>query len=186
MDLDRFVADCVAAGKDGEPQAAVKEVLARAMADPKVVLAALGEPSQAGIRPLHRSKTLTIFSATWTPQMNLMPHNHLMWALIGIYTGREDNILWQSSGSTIEASRAESLSLGDVFELPDDAVHSVTNPIKRLTGAIHIYGGDFFDTPRSEWDPGTLTERPFDLDNAMNIFRESEERFNCSAQEREP
>ena len=28
----------------------------------------------------------------------------------------------------------------------------------RLTGAIHIYGGDFFAAERSEWDPETLKE----------------------------
>jgi hypothetical protein len=27
--------------------------------------------------------------------MTVMPHNHNMWAIIGIYTGREDNILWR-------------------------------------------------------------------------------------------
>src|SRR5262245_7352015 len=113
MDLDRFVSDCVAAGKDGDPQAAATAVLSRAMADPNAVLAALGEPSQAGIRPLHRSKTLTIFSAMWTPQMNLMPHNHLMWALIGIYTGREDNILWREKPGRIEAFGAKALFEGD-------------------------------------------------------------------------
>ena len=24
-----------------------------------------------------------------------MPHNHEMWAVIGVYTGREDNIFWR-------------------------------------------------------------------------------------------
>ena len=29
----------------------------------------------------------------------------------------------------------------------------MTNPIARWTGAIHVYGADFFRVPRSEWDP---------------------------------
>ena len=185
FDPERFVDDVVRARQESDSQAAIREVLSRSMSDPRDVLRGLGEPTSAGAQTLYRGKDLTILNIIWAPLMLLLPHNHRMWAMIGIYTGREDNILWQSSGSTIEASRAKSLSLGDVFELPDDAIHSVTNPIKRLTGAIHIYGGDFFATPRSEWDPGTLTERPFDLDNAMNIFRESEDRFNCLVQKRE-
>jgi len=28
--------------------------------------------------------------------MTIMPHNHRMWAVIGIYTGREDNIFWRA------------------------------------------------------------------------------------------
>jgi len=28
--------------------------------------------------------------------MTIMPDNHRMWAVIGIYTGREDNIFWRA------------------------------------------------------------------------------------------
>jgi predicted metal-dependent enzyme (double-stranded beta helix superfamily) len=180
MDLDRFVADCVAASREGDPQAAVREVLSRAMATPGAVLAALGEPTQAGIHPLHRSKTLTIFSATWTPQMNLMPHNHLMWALIGIYTGREDNILWRRTPGRIEASTAKALFEGDVTTLPVDVIHSVTNPLPRFTGGIHIYGGDFFDTARSQWNPETLREEPSDGATVREMFERENARQRCA------
>jgi predicted metal-dependent enzyme (double-stranded beta helix superfamily) len=27
--------------------------------------------------------------------MTIMPHDHRMWAVIGVYTGREDNIFWR-------------------------------------------------------------------------------------------
>jgi predicted metal-dependent enzyme (double-stranded beta helix superfamily) len=49
----------------------------------------------------------------------------------------------------------------------------VTNPIPRLTGAIHVYGGDFFAAERSDWDPETLTEGRYDLDRAMRLFEAS-------------
>ena len=109
MDIDRFIADCVEANNEADAQAAVKEVLARAVSDPKAVLSALGEPDRAGLNVLHRSPTMTIFAAMWTPRMNLMPHNHLMWANIGIYTGREDNIFWQRTSDGIKASGAAAL-----------------------------------------------------------------------------
>ena len=56
LDLDRFIADCVAANRETEPQAAVFEVLARTVRDPAAVRAALGEPTEAGLRVLHRSR----------------------------------------------------------------------------------------------------------------------------------
>jgi hypothetical protein len=100
-------------------------------------------------------------------------------ASIGIYTGREDNIIWEQKGSAVKAARAASLSEKEVFPLPKDAIHSVTNPIRRLTGAIHVYGGDFFVTAgRSEWDPETLSQRPFDLEAARANFREASARFD--------
>jgi predicted metal-dependent enzyme (double-stranded beta helix superfamily) len=180
MDVDRFVADCVAASQEQDPQAAVKEVLARAVATPRAVLGALREPTQAGIRTLHRSKTLTIFSATWTPQMNLVPHNHLMWALIGIYSGREDNIMWRRTPAKIEAFGARALFEGDVASLPADVIHSVTNPLGRFTGGIHIYGGDFFDTTRSQWDPETLREEPSDGTRIREMFERESAKQRCA------
>ncbi len=177
MDIDRFVEDCIAANRESDPQAAVLEVLARAVHRPGAALSALGEPTQAGIDVLYRSETLTIFNATWTPQMNLMPHNHLMWANIGIYTGREDNIMWQRAEDGIAASGAEALFEGDAAALPVDAIHSVTNPLQRFTGGIHIYGGDFFDTTRSQWNPETLDEEPSDGDVIKGIFERENERL---------
>lgn len=183
MDIDHFVEDCVAANRETEPQAAILEVLRRAIQTPRAVLAALGEPTEAGIRVLHRSKTLTIFSATWTPQMNLMPHNHLMWANIGIYTGREDNIMWRRKPERIEAFGAKALFERDVAALPRDTIHSVTNPLLRFTGGIHIYGGDFFDTTRSQWNPETLEEEPSDGAAIRRIFERENERVR---RKREP
>ena len=181
IDIDRFVADCVEANSDSAPQAAVLEVLTRAIHTPSSVLAAVGEPKKAGITVLHRSKTLTIFSAVWTPQMNLMPHNHLMWANIGIYTGREDNLLWRHSPERIEAYSAKALFEGDTTALPVDAIHSVTNPLLRFTGGIHIYGGDFFDTTRSQWNPETLEEESSDGAVIRGIFeRENERMQQCN------
>jgi len=69
-----------------------------------------------------------------------------------------------------------------VFGLPADAIHSVTNPIERLTGALHLYGGDFFAPGRSEWDPETLREQPWDIAAAQEKFRRAEERFNAIPQ----
>ncbi len=179
MDLDRFVADCVAANKESDPQAAVKEVLARAISAPGAVLAALGEPGKAGINPLHRSQTLTIFAATWTPQMNLVPHNHLMWALIGIYTGREDNILWRRTSGSIEAYGAKALFEGDLAVLPADVIHSVTNPLPRFTGGIHVYGGDFFEMRRSQWDAETRREGPSDGSAIREMFERENAKPRC-------
>jgi predicted metal-dependent enzyme (double-stranded beta helix superfamily) len=106
-----------------------------------------------------------------------MPHNHQMWAVIGIYTGREDNIFWRrvpgDRGGKLEAAGAVALSARDARPLGDNIIHSVTNPIARLTGAIHVYGGDFFGADRSEWDPETLEEGRYDVAKNMRLFEEA-------------
>ena len=98
--------------------------------------------------------------------MTIMPHNHQMWAVIGVYTGREDNIFWRripgSKNGKVEAAGARALCQKDAEPLGPNIIHSVTNPISRLTGAIHVYGGDFFGAERSEWDAETLLEQRYE------------------------
>jgi hypothetical protein len=42
-----------------------------------------------------------------------------------------------------------------------------------LTGAIHIYGGDFFAAERSEWDSLTLSEHRSDGERTRRMFGKS-------------
>src|SRR5919204_4128150 len=139
FDLDRFKAECSAAVTDRAALSAIREVVARAVEDPATVLKAVGEPVRSEVQTLHRSTDLTILNVVWGPRMTVMPHNHEMWAVIGIYTGREDNILWRrlpgDAHGRIEAAGAKALSEREAFPLGHDIIHSVTNPIGRLTGA---------------------------------------------------
>lgn len=176
-DMQKFIEDCIAANKDSDPQQAVKEVLARGVKDHSDMLRAIGEPTEAGIKVFLRSEELTIFAATWTPQMNLMPHNHHMWANIGIYTGREDNILWKRNHESLEAHNVRCLFAGDVATLDTSAIHSVTNPLPRYTGGLHIYGGDFFSTERSQWDPESLEEGPSNGNSIRAMFKKANDQM---------
>ncbi|HET6182292.1 MAG TPA: hypothetical protein VFA03_01705 [Acetobacteraceae bacterium] len=174
LDIDRLIAECRAAvAADQGGTRALREVVARAVADPAAVLAALGEPMKSGIWPLYHGQDVTVINLVWAPNMMIMPHDHHMAAVIGIYTGREDNIFWRrrpDDARRIEAAGARSLCQRDVTVLGRDIIHSVVNPIGRLTGAIHVYAGDFFRVERSEWDPEELSERPYDVAKARQMF----------------
>tara|TARA_R110002110_G_scaffold415226_1_gene648807 strand:- start:6604 stop:7137 length:534 start_codon:yes stop_codon:yes gene_type:complete len=174
LDLDRFVEDCRTAAAADPTHKSVREVVAHAFSDPSEVLAGVGEPTKGGIVPLYHADDLTILNVIWKPGMTLRPHNHEMWAVIGVYGGREDNIFWRrikdAPDGHIEAAGAQAMSTGDVSPLGKDVIHSVTNPIQKLTGAIHVYGGDFFGIHRSEWDPEHLTEQAYDIEKAKAAF----------------
>src|SRR5262249_26250089 len=101
FDLERFVPDCKPGHAAAPSHKAVREVLDRALREPRSVLKGLGEPSRARIGTLMRSPTLTILNVIWGPRMTIPPHNHHMWAVIGIYTGREDNIFCAPAASTL-------------------------------------------------------------------------------------
>jgi hypothetical protein len=51
--------------------------------------------------------------------------------------------------------------------------------LRGLTGAIHVYGGDFVNQPRSQWGPGPEEERPYDLDIARRQFAEANDAWRA-------
>jgi predicted metal-dependent enzyme (double-stranded beta helix superfamily) len=115
--------------------------------------------------------------------MTVYPHDHRMWAVIGIYGGREDNTFYRRSLQGLAVAGGKHFQTSDAVLLGKTIVHAVTNPLKRFTGAIHVYGGDFFATPRSEFDPDTLEERPYDVERTKRVFAEANERWlaECAA-----
>lgn len=178
---DQFVEDCKAAV--GEGQKAIREVVLAAVAEPSGIVAELGEPGMAGVFPLYQSESLTVINFVWAPYMTLLPHNHNMFAVIGIYGGREDNVFWRllkdPGGPALEAAGAQSMGVGQATTMGPDIIHSVSNPIRKLTPAIHVYGGDFFNPPkpRSQWDHETLVQEPWDMNNTQKVFRQAGQRF---------
>jgi predicted metal-dependent enzyme (double-stranded beta helix superfamily) len=171
FEIERFVEDCRAALAADKSQKSLREVVARAVADPEAVITAVGEPQKAMLAKLHHSPDLTILNVIWGPMMTLMPHNHNMTAVIGIYTGREDNIFWRRrADGRVEAAGAEAISAREAVTLGHNIIHSVTNPIPRLTGALHVYTGDFFGAARSQWNAETLCEESYSAERAMKMF----------------
>lgn len=175
FDVDELVAACQGAAEESEPLLAVKDVLERAVANQHAIAAAL-PPERGELVPLHVSDRLTVLKVVWAPGMVLGPHDHRMWAAIGVYSGGEDNRFFRRAGATLVDSGARELRPGDVCILGADAVHSVTNPTADCAGAIHVYGGDFFATPRSEWRGEPPTEAPFDVSRLRASFAAANER----------
>ena len=179
FEVEAFVEECkTAVETTNSDPLAIRDIVGRAVSDPAAVLAGLGEPNQAGFHTLHQSDDLTILNFAWAPLMSLLPHDHNdIWAVIGLYSGREDNIFWRRNEHAIEASGADALGEGDVSVLGKNVIHSVLNPVRRMTLALHVYGGDFFSDGRREWDPEDLSERPFDIDASRALFAEANQRF---------
>ena len=67
LDLDRFVEECREAVRADPSHKAVREVVARAVADPVAVLAGLGEPIRAEVQKLYNGPDLTVLNVIWGP-----------------------------------------------------------------------------------------------------------------------
>jgi predicted metal-dependent enzyme (double-stranded beta helix superfamily) len=173
-EVEEFIADCREAGRGTDGRDLVRELLIRFLEQPDGVVTALGK-DEGGIDVLYAAPELTVLNVIWVPRMTIFPHDHRMWATIGIYAGTEANTLYRRGSSQIQAAGERVLDAGDVFSLGPDAIHSVHNPRECFTGAIHVYGGDFVNAPRSQWDPDSLIERPFNLDDSRRRFAQANE-----------
>src|SRR5215472_17368389 len=166
FDLDQFIADLRAALGERSRQA-LKEVVARAVSDPASLVRQLGEPEEATVQLLHAAPDLTVLNVVWAPKAVTLPHDHRMSAVIGMYGGREDNTFWRRLANPtrfqIELAGGQALGTGDVTILGREVVHSVVNPLTKISGAIHVYDGEFLTVQRSMWDAETLVEQPYDI-----------------------
>ncbi|MGH2831050.1 MAG: hypothetical protein ACRDJM_11255 [Actinomycetota bacterium] len=180
FDVDTLVADCKQALREQDPRRAVREILTRTLDAPQPVAEALGGTT-GGLNVVYGSEDLTVLNVIWAPGMVLPPHDHRMWAIIGIYGGVEDNTLYRRGTDRIQEAGGRELRESDVLVLGADAIHSVANPERKFTGAIHVYGGDFVNQPRSQWDPDTLLEEPYDLQYVRKLFDAANKRWASEA-----
>jgi predicted metal-dependent enzyme (double-stranded beta helix superfamily) len=174
FDLGEMVEACkIALGRD-KAHEAIAEIIRDAVCEPEATLVSLGSSEKAGIEKLYVSDALTIINVVWAPKMTLPAHNHNTWAVIGVYAGREDNIFWRKQKNDekgeIKAAGAKSIASGEVAVLGKNLIHSVTNPTDIFTRAIHVYGGNFFEIERSEWDPMSLVEGPYNVEKTLSLF----------------
>ena len=168
--VDSFLADLHAANADASPRHAAGEVVARAVSEPEALAQALGPLTRGHSTALFRSPDLLVLHIVWPPEISVEPHEHNLWAVMGIYHGVEDNTFYRRTGSGIERQGTARLEPGDTRIMGEEAIHAVDVPTLAPTGAIHVYGGDLITTARSEFDPADGAERPFD-------WRKSERRF---------
>jgi predicted metal-dependent enzyme (double-stranded beta helix superfamily) len=176
FDANELVADLRSALRENVPQLAVRDVLARAMVQPLEVLErALGPADDAEVRPLWHAPDLTVLKVVWAPGMTIAPHDHRLWAVIGVYGGVEHNRYFRRVPTGIEQAGGRELERGNTAVLGDEVIHAVRNPRDVPTATIHVYGGDFFGTPRSQWDEATQREIPSSGERTRELFRRAHE-----------
>jgi len=164
FDVDAFLDDCLRANQEGTPQLAIKELLERTMSDPGAVAGAM-PPERAEITPLHRAPDLTVLKVVWTPGMTFRPHNHAMWAAIGIYTGGEDNEFFRRGAPGLVPSGGRSLRVGDTVLLGGDVIHAVIRGSAVNNDGARKVG---FTAPSVEGQADVIAEAHLDADSIFD------------------
>ena len=165
FDLDAFIEACQRLVREPHAPKLALELMREAVTDGPAVAAAvtpLGAGANALDAPLFRSPELTILNATLRPGFVSIPHDHGMWAVIGIYEGEEANTFYRRAGAGLEESNHRRVHAGEAILLGEEVVHAIENPLPTPTLGLHVYGGDLVAARRSMWDAGGA-EHPYDI-----------------------
>ncbi len=182
FEKEQFVSDIQAAMSERDAPDAVYEVVQRAITDPAGIIKALGAPGKGRSEQLHMDSGLTVTNVIWGSEMWVPPHDHTMWAVIGVYQGQEDNTFWREEEAGLKKHGSAEMKTGDVRKLGENAIHSVRNPsATQLCGAIHVYGGDFFGAipQRHSWNPESLERGPYDYEFINSLRDEANGRMEA-------
>ncbi|MBC3885209.1 hypothetical protein [Undibacterium griseum] len=177
LNIPLFIDSCRRALALPRPAHAVEEILSAIVADPIAIEATLKveelKPEESARYVfLHQSPDLTILQVSMASRLLSPPHNHLTWAVIGLYRGCENNVFYRREGGQLAETHRQNMAAPDVMMLAPDVIHSISNPLPQASYSIHVYGGSLANPARSLWNPFTLKEESFQVSVMQTIERE--------------
>lgn len=163
FDSDAFVRSCLDALDESVPADAIGELIERAVSEPRSLALACPVPTDIdddGV--IHVSDELLVCHAIFPRQFHTGIHNHGVEAVIGVWSGYEDNHLYAETASGLRPLGARRVESGGVLILEADAIHDVHTPPTAWSAALHVYLGNISALPRSEWSSTDTPRSAFD------------------------
>ena len=164
FDPDEFVQSCIAALREDDPVGAIRDIVQRAVREPRSVEQTVTIPLDPDDLPLlHQAEDLLIAQAVFPRGYQTGIHGHSVPAIIGVWAGYEDNLLYERVDGGLRARAVERVGAGEVLVLEADGVHDVHTPPTTWSGAIHVYLGDITAIERDFWTSKDSPPVPFDM-----------------------
>jgi predicted metal-dependent enzyme (double-stranded beta helix superfamily) len=169
MDISELIEACREVAGVAAPAQDVSELVAAFLHQPNLP-SVLGDGDRSTYEALYRGEDILVLHGVVPPTpAPVAPHDHRMWAVIGVYQGLEHNELYvRAAGGGLESVDRFTLGAGEARTLEPSTIHSVQALGDRYLGAIHVYGGDLFGTPRSTWSGDV--EHPVDESALPALF----------------
>lgn len=125
-------------------------------------------------------KAYSITGGVWKPGQTTPIHDHLTWALIGVYSGEEREALYRRTDdktnpryAKLEKISERTNTKGQVTVLSQTGIHKVDNTSQSVAESIHIYGRDIGHAERHSYDPLTGEIGRF-VSGYCNVLRDDE------------
>jgi 3-mercaptopropionate dioxygenase len=139
-----------------------------------------GDRFAMNLLQMPEDESYSIIGGVWHPGQTTPIHDHLTWALIGVYEGEEREALFRRTddGSNPRLAKIHQVServnkKGHVTVLGHSGIHRVDNISLKPTTSVHIYGRDIGNAERHSYDPVTGEISRF-VSGYCNVLRDTE------------
>ncbi len=129
---------------------------------------------------LPTNKAFSIIGGVWTPGQTTPIHDHLTWALVGVYGGKEREALFRRTDDNSDTKHAKLQLVGEktnekghVTVLGKSGIHRVDNPFSNPAYSVHVYGRDIGPTERHSYNPVTGEISKF-VSGYCNVLRDED------------
>ena len=127
-----------------------------------------------------QDEAYSIIGGVWHPGQTTPIHDHLTWALIGVYEGEEREALFRRTDdrSNPKLAKIQQVServnkKGHVTVLGHSGIHRVDNISLKPTTSVHVYGRDIGNAERHSYNPVTGEISRF-VSGYCNVLRDTE------------
>lgn len=125
-------------------------------------------------------KAFSVNGAVWLPGQTTPIHDHLTWAVVGLYEGEERESIFRRTddGSNPRVARLEKVSerinsKGHITTLGSSGIHRIDNVSVKPSLSIHMYGLDIGKKERHTYDPVTGQVGKF-VSGYCNVLRDED------------
>lgn len=155
--LSKFISDCCELTHNPQQVAKIAEAMRRLL---PVLASTLQSKNEATV--LYSAPNLLIASIQFPPFAATPAHTHGVWSVIGLISGSERNSFYTHTETGLKQTHTRALQARDCITLDANVIHSVKNPHPLPSMALHVYGGNILEAPRSMWDPVTGRKHAFE------------------------
>ena len=107
-----------------------------------------------------KDRFFSIMGGNWLPGQSTPIHDHLTWAVVGVYEGEERESIYRRTDDDSNPQKAKlelvserTNNKGHVTLLGRAGIHRIDNVSKRPSLSIHMYGLDVGSVERHSYDP---------------------------------
>lgn len=125
-------------------------------------------------------EAFSVIGGVWHPGQTTPIHDHLTWALVGVYDGEEREALYRRTDdhSNPKVARIEQVServnrKGHVTVLGNSGIHRVDNISLKPALSVHVYGRDIGNLERHSYNPVTGEIGRF-VSGYCNVLRDTD------------